>query len=169
MKNVKLLCASILICFAMTVKAQDCYKLVSPNFSEEVYNNTPADKLDFYCKFAQAAFYKTNTLPANAIVYPISAVVNKRTNENLSQSVQINLDTFSVYAYNFDTFRYRHWKKEVFFETSDTVNRYLVLRTEGDMYDIATEMLNSSQNVNKNRKNSNTVEKCTVKKCNANK
>ncbi len=157
MKNVKLLCASILICFAMTVKAQDCYKLVSPNFSEAVYNSTPADKLDYYCKVAQASFYKTNTLPTNAIVYQISAVVNKRTNENLSQSVEINLDTFSVFAYNFDTYRYRHWNQEVYFETSDPVNRYLVLRTEKDINNIVVEMLNNSGSNN------------AVNKCNKNK
>ncbi|MBR5784420.1 MAG: hypothetical protein IKY43_04550 [Bacteroidales bacterium] len=129
-----------------------------PKLGGSPYGRPPQqDKLDYYCKVAQASFYKTNTLPANAIVYQISAVVNKRTNENLSQSVEINLDTFSVFAYNFDTYRYRHWNQEVYFETSDPVNRYLVLRTEKDINNIVVEMLNNSGSNN------------AVNKCNKNK
>lgn len=129
MKESKLLFICMFICLGVTVTAQNCHQLVSPHFPANVYNNLPSDKVEYYCRYARAAFYKTNVLPDSAIVYQISDVVNKQTNAALPQTVQINLNTFSVFAYNFDSYQYQHWDKEVYFETSDTTNRYLVLRS----------------------------------------
>lgn len=139
MKESKLLFICMFICMGMAATAQNCHQLVSPHFPANVYSQLPSDKVEYYCRYARAAFYKTNTLPDSAIVYQISDVVNKQTNAALPQTAQIDLDTFSVYAYNFYSFQHRHWDKEVYFETADTTNRYLVLRTVKTIYRIVDE------------------------------
>lgn len=153
MKKSRLLSVCIFICLAMTVTAQNCHQLVSPHFSEDVYNSMPDEKLDYYCRYAQAAFYKTNELPDSAIVYQISDVVNKQTNVALPQTVQIDLNTFSIFAYNFDSFQHRHWDKEVYFETSDTTNRYLVLRSIRTIYHIVDDSYRYNTDIENTIKN----------------
>ena len=98
MKESKLLFICMFVCFGMTVTAQNCQQLVSPHFSASTYNDLPSEKVEYYCRYAQAAFYKTNVLPDSAIVYQISDVVNKQTNVALPQTIQIDLNTFSVFA-----------------------------------------------------------------------
>lgn len=152
MNKSKLLCVCMLFCIAFTVKAQDCYKLVSPNFSQEVYNMLPQAKLDHYCYYAQSAFYKTNVLPDSAIVYNISDVVSNETNMPLAANMEINLDTFSVYAYSFYNFQHRHWGKEIYFEIVDKEYRYLVLRPVVEIYNLVDQLTNDAYNENNENK-----------------
>lgn len=143
MNKLKLLCVSVLLisCFTLTSKAQDCDKLVSPNFSAEIFEHLPAYKMEYYCEYAKAAFYTTNALPEGAVVYPITDVIDNAANQPLSMSVEINLDTFSVYAYNFYSFQHRHWNKEIYFETANTEAKYLVLRPVITIYNMVDEAL----------------------------
>jgi hypothetical protein len=97
--------------------------------------------MEYYCEYAKAAFYTANALPEGAVVYPITEVIDNATNQPLSMSVEINLDTFSVYAYNFYSFQHRHWNKEIYFETANTEAKYLVLRPVITIYNMVDEAL----------------------------
>lgn len=153
MNKLKLLFVCMLLCMAFTVKGQDCHSLVSPHFSEEIYRILPQEKLEYYCFYAQSAFYKTDALPDSAIVYNISDVVCNETNQPLPQNVVIDLNTFSVYAYNFYDFQHRHWGKEIYFETADSDNKYLVLRSVVAIYDKVDELVSEKMNsINKNKR-----------------
>ncbi len=107
MKTFKLLAVVCIFCGVSGIaNAQDCHKLVSPLFSSEAYNGMPQEKIDYYCRFARSAFYMTSTLPKDAIVYKITEVSDKKTNEKLLSAVKIDLNTFSYYAYEFDVSKY---------------------------------------------------------------
>ena len=152
MNKSKLLCLCMLFCIAFTVKGQDCYRLVSPHFSQEDYESLPESKLEHYCQYAQSAFYKTNVLPDSAIVYSISDVVSNSTNMPLAADVEIDLNTFSVYAYSFYGFQHRHWGREIYFEIVDNEYRYLVLRPVVEIYNLADKLANDAYNANNENK-----------------
>lgn len=134
------------------VSAQDCDKLVRPLFAQtpDVYDNLPQPKMDYYCNFAQNSFYWANRPPQNAHMYDISAVKNKATGENLLQDIEIDLDTFSYFAYNFEEFQYQHYYEETYFKVgSGKKVKYLVLRHYNDIHDRCLIL----EKANANRKN----------------
>lgn len=111
--------------------AQNCDSLVRPKFASvpQVYDQQPPQKIQHYCHFAYNAFYWSDTLPQNAVVYNISEVSHKITGQHISQNKIINLNTFSYYAYNFDEFQYRNYYQFICFRVgSGNAAQYLVLR-----------------------------------------
>ncbi|MDY6288218.1 MAG: hypothetical protein SPM02_02085 [Bacteroidales bacterium] len=113
------------------VQAQNCDKLLQPYYERNNYNpeDYPIEKADWRCRFARAAFYFTNSLPKNAIVYNITDVTNYLTGKKIGRDYVVDLDEMSYYAYNFDYFQYTNDKKTVYFRLNNGDYRYLVLRS----------------------------------------
>ena len=135
--------------FAMAVVAsspcvaQNCDSLVRPKFASvpQVYDQQPAQKIQHYCNFAYNAFYWSDTLPQNAVVYDIADVSNKVSGQHISQNKIINLNTFSYYAYNFDEFQYRNYYQFICFRVgAGNPARYLVLRDYNTIMNITLQL-----------------------------
>lgn len=143
---------SFVAVFAMAVVAsspcvaQNCDSLVRPKFASvpQVYDQQPAQKIQHYCNFAYNAFYWSDTFPQNAVVYNISDVSSKATGQALSQNVNIDRNTFSYYAYNFDEFQYRHYYDFIYFRVNvGNGVRYLVLRDINTIFGICAQIENN--------------------------
>ena len=138
--------AVFVIAAVNTCVAQDCESLVRPKFASVpgVYEQQPQQKIQHYCHFAYNAFYWSDTLPQNAVVYNISDVSSKATGQNLAQNVSIDRNTFSYYAYNFEDFQYRHYHDFIYFRVNvDGGVRYLVLRDINTIFGICAQIENN--------------------------
>lgn len=145
MKQVKLIiAAALLLMGSAQLKAQDCKALTLPffNYDTEAQQNYPFGKLMWRCAYAQSAFYTVDELPAGVQALNISQVVDKKTGRNLDAAIDIDLSTFSYYAYNFSEFQSRNFNNEIYFATPGSKFAYLVVRTINDMYLRADEIWN---------------------------
>ena len=119
-------------------QAQDCEALMLPFFggNADRMAEYPAEKLEWRCKYAQNAFYVSDTVPAGVEVIPITEVKNKLTGEPISADIKIDLNTFSYYAYTFIDFQVRHKRGNVTycFSTPASDHPYLVLRSLDEAY-----------------------------------
>lgn len=140
---------SLVAVFVMAVAAlspctaQNCDSLVRPKFASSpgIYEQLPPQKIQHYCLFAYNAFYWSDTLPQNAVVYDITDVSNKTTGQHIAQSKIINLNTFSYYAYNFDEFQYRNYYQFICFRVgAGNRARYLVLRDYNTIMKITLQL-----------------------------
>ena len=145
--NIKPVLLLMLLATVLTVAnraaAQNCNSLVQPKFADApgIYNQLPQHKIQFYCNFAYNAFYWSDTLPQNAVVYNISDVTCKATGTNIAQNQTINLDFFSYYAYNFDEFQNRNYHSFIYFRVGmGTSVRYLVLRDFNTIMNICMQL-----------------------------
>lgn len=123
--------------------AQNCDSLVQPKFADVpgYYNQLPQQKIQFYCNFAYNAFYWSDTLPQNAVVYNISDVTCKATGTHIAQNANINLDIFSYYAYNFYDFQALHYNDFIYFRVgAGTSVRYIVLRDYNSIMHICMQL-----------------------------
>lgn len=122
---------SIMLCAASAVGAQNCESLVLPHFGNNraAFNNCPSDKVAYYCRYSSTALFATDTLPEGANVYDISELQNRFTGEYLAQNVEVDLNVFSYYAYNFVVFQNRHFNHRVYFRTPGSKFRYLCCRS----------------------------------------
>ncbi len=126
-----------------TTVAQNCDSLVQPKFATtpQVFDQLPQHKVQFYCNFAFNAFFWSDTLPQNAVVYEISEVSHKISGQNLSQNTVIERNTFSYYAYNFDDFQYRHYYQYICFKVGNgNPAKYLVLRDYNTIMNICMQL-----------------------------
>lgn len=136
-----LIIGTLLLAMAGKVSAQNCEAIVLPHFG----NNQAAlqmindQKLATYCYYARHAFFVTNTLPEGAISYSITAVKDVFTGAHLPSTFEVDLETLSYYAYNFNDFRINHWGRTVYFSTPNSTYRYLVLRPESGTRDFTPE------------------------------
>lgn len=135
--------------FVMGLKAQNCTALVLPYFNGDAAEMAtyPQEKLDFYCAFARAAFYESDTVPAGAEIYPISEVVAKADGVHLTADFSVDLSTLSFYAYNFNDIqlRYHRGNVTICFSTPVSAHPYLVLRSIEDMYAVAEEIIKNER------------------------
>lgn len=120
------------------VKAQDCETIMLPFFGGDASRmaSYPAEKLEWRCRFAKAAFYESDTVPAGAEVYAIYAVKEIATGVALPADYVVDLSRLSYYAYNFRELQqnYRRCSKVLCFETPGSAHRYLVLRSIDEMF-----------------------------------
>lgn len=143
----KMILIAALVLTATGIKAQDCEALMLPYFGNdrakmEHYQTVAAYKFEWRCAVAQAAFYESDTVPAEADLFQISEVKDVFTGKCLSGNYVVNLNTLSYYAYNFKEFqlKYPHGDKTLCFATPRSAHPYLVLRSIEDMHDMADEM-----------------------------
>lgn len=147
-KRNKLWCvvAVFVIAALNTAVAQNCDSLVQPKFADApgYFSQLPQHKIQHYCNFAHSAFYWSDTLPQNAVVYNISDVSSKATRRHISQNANINLEFFSYYAYNFDEFQYRHYHDFIYFRVNvGNGIKYLVLRDINTIFGICARIENN--------------------------
>lgn len=113
------------------VQAQNCDKLLAPYFERN--NRTPEEypieKANQICRFARAAFYFTDKLPENAVVFNITDVTNYLTGKKISRDYVVDLEEMSYYAYNFDYFQNTNDKRTIYFRLTNGKYRYLALRS----------------------------------------
>lgn len=124
---------------AAGVKAQDCEALILPYFGNNraVMDRYPADKQDYYCMMARAAFYVSDTVPAGAEVVNFSEVQPYRGSAPLPANYVVDLNTLSYFAYNFEMFQKRNgFETTVCFSTPSSTHPYLVMRSYSDMMEI---------------------------------
>lgn len=144
MKRTALILVMLLAAFG-GVKAQNCEALVAPRFGYNADRMAacPSDKLEWYCCYARAAFYESDTLPASADLFSITEVQAINGGAYLPADYVVDLSTLSYYAYTFLYFqqRYPHGDKTLCFSTPSSAHPYLVLRSIDDMTELATQMV----------------------------
>ncbi|MBR1793015.1 MAG: hypothetical protein IJ764_05185 [Bacteroidales bacterium] len=133
MKKIALwVCLSVALSSLSAVYAQqtDCYAIVLPKFhyNEARVSQMPQEKLEWYCNFSRNSFFVCDTLPADAAVYDISELKSKQSGEKVSPDFVVDLNSLSYYAYDFDTYRYRHYGSSVYFRTPGSEHAYLAIR-----------------------------------------
>lgn len=137
----------LLLMAAFGANAQNCQSLVLPLFrgNTELMATYPQDKLDWYCCYVRAAFYESDTVPAQADLFSITEVSAVPSGTRLSADFVVDLTTMSYYSYDFYDFqlRYPHGDKTLCFSTPSSAHPYLVLRSIDDMLAIAEEMFNN--------------------------
>ena len=119
----------VMMTVAVTVSAQtrDCRQIVLPHvgYNQAQLDNMPAEKIEWYCRYSANSFFVTDTLPAGAPVYDISALVSVHTGSNLTNEFVVNLETLSYYAYNFWDFQVPNGDQTIFFRTPASRHAYL--------------------------------------------
>lgn len=141
----KMVMIAALVMAATGIKAQNCDAIMLPYFGNdraqmEVYMTEAPYKYEWRCAYAQAAFYESDTVPANVEVFRITDVKDL-SGRALNDNFVVDLNTLSYYAYNFKDFqlRYPHGDKVVCFATPRSAHPYLVLRSMEEMHSIANE------------------------------
>ena len=134
----------ILLTACIGLKAQNCEALILPYFGNDQSKLAmcPADKQEYYCAVARAAFYESDTIPTGAEVFNIEEVTPNPGMQPLSPDMVVDLNTLSYFGYNFINYQVRHSNAEqiVCFATPSSTHPYLVLRSYGDMMDIANSI-----------------------------
>ena len=125
--------------------AQNCDAIVLPYFGGDTakmaqYRAIAPEKFEYRCVYATNAFYESDTIPADADVFPISSVQSRFSQEFLSNDYVVDLYTLSYYAYNFVNFQMNYPSTKVLcFTTPSSTHPYLVLRSQQEMLRIANE------------------------------
>ncbi|MDO4217011.1 MAG: hypothetical protein Q4D03_02425 [Bacteroidales bacterium] len=138
----------MMICFAgigLRVQAQstavDCDALILPRYNNDstVLEMLVPEKYEWLCTYAHNALYLTNTAPRDAAVHNISELRCYATNQKLPDNYVVDLNSFSVYAYNFSDFFYQHNGREVYFRVGNEGNQYLVARAPSEALKMADD------------------------------
>ncbi len=133
----KLVLIIVMMAAWMGASAQNCTAIVLPKFHYDTawMALCPVDKLQWYCLESQAAFYESDTVPTGAAVYSITEVKEIDGDSYLPSNFVVDLNTLSLYAYNFEYF-YSYfptdWQKTICFTTPSSTHPYLVLRSVYD-------------------------------------
>ncbi len=133
---------------ALGMKAQSCETIMLPFFNGDVdaMNSYTDEKFEWRCAYGRAAFYVSDTIPAGAEVYSISAVAEKN-GKHLSENYQVDLATLSYYAYNFNDLQTQYPSCNVIicFTTPASEHPYLVMRSINEMLAIADSTYDKSR------------------------
>jgi hypothetical protein len=129
-----------------SLKAQDCEALVLPYFNNNVQQMAqyPAEKFEWRCAYAYAAFYESDTIPSGiSVVHNISEVRSIFTGDYLPASYVVDLNTLSIYAYNFRSLQTdpNSGYERVCFSTPSSSHPYLVLRSMQEEFDYAHQLM----------------------------
>ncbi len=114
----------------LAAQQRDCHKIVLPaiNYDEERIGDLPEEKMREICDFSYYSFFVVDEIPSNAVVYNISDVVSVRDSVAFPSDYVVDLSTLSIYAYNFEDFRFKHENMVVYFRTPASEHQYLALR-----------------------------------------
>lgn len=141
MKTKHLYLTIALLSFASFLRAQDCEAIMLPYFNNDIQRLRayPEPKLAVRCAMARLSFDVADSLPANAPLHSITEVHNRFTDEPLSESFVVDLNTLSYHGFNFDHFRGLHPDQTVYFSTPASDHPYLILRSFNDAAALAYE------------------------------
>lgn len=124
MKRLMKIGAMALMVMAMssTLKAQDCEYIVSFKYGKSMNKVSPA-KIDYWCRVNSNTLFVTNDVPTGATVFSISELREYRTGMHLPTDFVVNLDSLSLFRYDFSNFQ--DLNKTVYFLTEGSEYRYL--------------------------------------------
>jgi hypothetical protein len=115
--------------------AQDCSTIVRPMVLQRgIDTNTyPAEKLEFFCHYSQNSFFITTQVPQGAIVHDINELTDLMSGEKVSRSFVADLNTLSIWRYNFNEFRPKDVKDPIYFRMGQgTGIQYLGVRVHNE-------------------------------------
>lgn len=140
MKNIGAIPITIfLIVSGLNVKAQNCNDIVLAKFNYDtaLLASYPEVKVDYFCRYAQNAFYETDAIPEGADVVEITEVKHKLSGQYLPANYNVNLKELNYYEYNFNDLQLRYYRTDhiICFPTPYSHHRYLVLRSLDEIYD----------------------------------
>ncbi|MBP5536167.1 MAG: hypothetical protein J6X62_05175 [Bacteroidales bacterium] len=126
-KTVFILMLMLAVAMAANAQTRDCRQIVLPHvgFNQSHLNMMSEEKLQWHCTYSEQSFFETDALPAGAVVYDISVLVDLRTGDNVSSSFVVNLTTLSYYAYNFGDFQGLNGDMTIYFRTPSSRHAYL--------------------------------------------
>lgn len=135
MKKMMILGVLALLFGGSRVVAQNCNYIVYPCYGtdESCLAFVAPEKVEWRCNYSHNCFFVTDELPSDAEVYPITVVRNLLTNEMLTESFVVDLDSLSVYRYSFmDLQKPNGVGNNVYFATPNSSHAYLGLRSSGE-------------------------------------
>ncbi|MBR1850915.1 MAG: hypothetical protein IJ789_06040 [Bacteroidales bacterium] len=133
------LLASLFLATVSSLNAQDCTEILLAKFNNDtaLINDYPQVKLDYYCHYAQNAFYLSDELPEGAEVKPLTQVYNLRTGDVLTEQQASDLTSLIYYEYNFNKLQLQYYRGNITicFPLTNSLHKYLVLRSLDEIYD----------------------------------
>ena len=99
--------AVVALGWANTSQAQDCDAIVGPFYTLNGIdpNDYPVEKGEMYCLISQNAFYITTQVPNGSYVFDLRDLSSTLTGEKIASNFEVDLNTLSYWAYNFEAFR----------------------------------------------------------------
>lgn len=129
----KLFYIGVMMCLGMTsgAFAQDCEYILLPKFGNDYLKlvTYPTSKLDYFCRLSSNSLFVTDEVPQGATVYDITVLKDVQTGQNLPSNFRVNLDSLSLYAYDFARYRVVNESESVYFRTPGSEHQYLGLRS----------------------------------------
>ena len=120
------------------VKAQDCDAIVGPYLASRGLdsNNYPIEKIEYFCRVSQNSFYLVNEVPEGAVVYNLHVLTNKITGQRIPRDFVVDLNTLSLWEYDFLKFQVEHKNVTIYFRLGPkNTARYLAVRNYGEALD----------------------------------
>lgn len=117
------------------VKAQDCDAIVGPLLQERglTKDTYPIEKIEHFCQVSQNSFYLTDQTPEGAVIYDLSDLTNKFTNRKIPHNFVVDLNTLSLWEYNFLEFQVRHSGVTIYYRLGQNNSaQYLAVRYYGE-------------------------------------
>ncbi len=122
-----------MMCLGLTTNAfaQDCECILLPKFNNDYLSlvSYPTSKLDYFCRFSSNSLFVTDEVPRDATVYDITVLKDVMTGQNVPANFRVNLDSLSVFAYDFARYRVVNDPESVYFRTPGSEHSYLGLRS----------------------------------------
>lgn len=141
MKQKVLLFFAFLFCASAAVNAQDCDRILLSFFGGDVQKlqDYPAYKKAYRCAESYLSFYTADQAPEGVLVLDISAVKNVVTGEALTNDFVVDLESLSIYDYNFRELRYNNDNYALCFRTPASDKPFLVLRSYAEVCNLVME------------------------------
>lgn len=120
------------------LQAQDCDAIVGPYLTIRGLDSTsyPIEKIEYFCRVSQNAFYLTNEVPEDAVVYNLRDLTNRITGQKISRDFVVDLNTLSLWEYNFLQFQVEHKNVTIYFRLGPkNTARFLAVRNYGEALD----------------------------------
>jgi len=119
------------------VCAQDCTEIVRPylEFRNIPPSEYPQQKAEWRCNYSRNSFYLCDSVPEGARVFSITALTNFITKQHPEENFVVDLNVFSYWAWDFPTFQKIDYHNTIYFDTHNSTNRYLAVRSRDEAYD----------------------------------
>jgi len=95
----------------------------------------PEGKAEWRCLFSSNAFYLTDEITNDGVVFLFSELTNRITGEHPAANTPVDLNTFSYYTYNFLDFQAQYYHSTIFFQLEGNTHRYLAVRCWDETFD----------------------------------
>lgn len=126
----------ILTGLAGTAMAQDCEAIVGPFLYLRGIepSDYPEGKFEYRCTFSRNTFFLTDQVPQGSTIRDISELTDKMTDRNLAENFVVDLNTISLYRYDFERFQKgKDAERTIYFRLKGSnTHRYLGVRCYND-------------------------------------